>query len=389
MKKQLLFIIDSLNCGGAEKSLVSLLPLIDFSKYGVDLLILDAQRDKHKGVFEKYVPAEVNVLDYHLFGETVFDKIRKFFHYARLSPQLRLNHRRHGSEIYWRSAHFDHKRMEKHYDVGVAYQQGIPTFFLATKVSARKKIAWINANVYDEGYDMDYCHRFYDEIDHVVAVSSGLQNILADRSPWIAQKLTCIYDVVNQELILRLASEPIDDMPGIEGEVKIVTVGRLAPPKNHLLAVRAARLLKEKGVRFKWYFVGSGPTRKSIEKSIAEYKLQDCVILLGLKANPYPYIAYADLYVQTSSHEGFCITIAEAKTLCRPIVSTNFDVVYDQITDGENGLIAEMNPKSVSDRIIELLDNQTLRECLVRNLQKEENITSKTEIEKFHRLIEG
>lgn len=122
MKKELLFIIDSLACSGAEKSLVSLLPLIDFSKYDVDLLILDAQRDKHKGVFEKYVPAEVNVLDYHLFGKTVFEKIRKFFLHARLSPQLRLNHRRHGSEIYWRSAHFDHKCLKKHYDVGIAYQ---------------------------------------------------------------------------------------------------------------------------------------------------------------------------------------------------------------------------------------------------------------------------
>ena len=122
MKKELLFIIDSLACGGAEKSLVSLLPLIDFSKYDVDLLILDAQRDKHKGVFEKYVPAEVNVLDYHLFGKTVFEKIRKFFLHARLSPQLRLNHRRHGSEIYWRSAHFDHKCLKKHYDVGIACQ---------------------------------------------------------------------------------------------------------------------------------------------------------------------------------------------------------------------------------------------------------------------------
>ena len=388
MKKQLLFIIDSLNCGGAEKSLVSLLPLIDYSKYDVDLLIFDSRRNKRKGVFEKYLPTEVNVLDFHLFGESVFEKIRKFFHYARLSPQLRLNHRRHGSEILWRSAHFDFKHMEKPYDAGIAYQQGLPTFFLASKVKAKKKIAWINANVYEEGYDMDYCHRFYDKINQVVAVSPKLQNILAERSPWLRQKITCIYDVVNQELISKMAHEPIDDMPNIDNEVKIVTVGRLAPPKNYPLAVSSAKALKDKGLKFKWYFVGTGPSRTSIEKSISEYELQDCVILLGLKDNPYPYIANADIYVQTSSHEGFCLTIAEAKTLCRPIVSTNFDVVFEQIKDRYNGLIADMTQESIAECIMELVNSQSLREQLVHNLSLEQNNTQVTEINKFYALLD-
>ena len=174
MKKKLLFVIDSLQCGGAEKSLVSLLQLIDCSKYEIDLLIQDAKRSKNVGIFEKDVPSGINVLDFQAFGKSIIDQIRKFLFYLRLSPQLRLNHRHHGSEIIWRSAHFDYKKQVKHYDVAIAYQQGIPTFYVATKVEAEKKIAWINANLYNEGFDMDYCRPFYETMDPIVAVSSRL-----------------------------------------------------------------------------------------------------------------------------------------------------------------------------------------------------------------------
>ena len=95
----------------------------------------------------------------------------------------------------------------------------------------------------------------------------------------------------------------------------------------------------------------------------------------------------ADVYVQTSTFEGFGMTIAEAKILHRPVVSTNFDVVYDQITDRENGLIAEMTPESVASKILELIQNKELRSHIVSNLEQETNTTSVTEVEKFHALI--
>ena len=57
MRKTLLFVIDSLTIGGAEKSLISLLNMIDSSKYEIDLLLF-----KKGGDFEKYIPKYVNVL---------------------------------------------------------------------------------------------------------------------------------------------------------------------------------------------------------------------------------------------------------------------------------------------------------------------------------------
>jgi len=97
--------------------------------------------------------------------------------------------------------------------------------------------------------------------------------------------------------------------------------------------------------------------RPCVEKLIREKHMTDCITLLGEQANPYPFMAAADIYVQTSRFEGFGLTIAEAKILNRPIVSTNFPVVYDQITDGQNGLIAEMNSESIAQKILQLYEN--------------------------------
>ena len=384
MKKRLLFVIDSLVCGGAEKSLVSLLPLIDYSRYDVDLLMFT-----RGGEFEQYVPDKVNVIHHDLFGTSSIDKINQFIHQLMFSALWRLCPRRHSAENRWRSMHSAVKSMSRNYDVAIAYQQGFPTFFVATKVKAQKKIAWINADVYEAGYDMNYCRQFYEQMDHIVPVSEALRGKLTKNSPWLEEKLTCIYDIVNQDLIRKLAMEPINDMSCNDDTISIVTVGRLTTAKNHLLAVDTARILADKGVNFKWYFVGEGGTRSAIEKRVAEYDLVDHVFLLGMKENPYPYMASADIYVQTSSFEGFGLTIAEAKILHKPIVCTNFDIVYDQIVDGKNGLIAEMTPDSVADRILELVIDERLRNRVVGNLMMENNTTMKSEIEQFNRLLES
>lgn len=384
MKKQILFVIDSLGSGGAEKSLISLLPLVDYTRYDVDLVIFD-----RGGVYEKYVPREVNIIDYQLYQKNLWGQMKKVLCHALLSPQLRLNKKRHGAEIHWRTMYRFYHDFPGEYDAAIAYQQGVPTFFVATKVNAKKKLAWINADIFAAGYDLEYCRQFYEQMDSIIAVSKKLENLLCAKTPWMMDRLNCVYDIINPDVIVSLAKKTVQDMTISRGEMAIVTVGRLTRPKNYLLAVNAARILKDKGLKFKWYFVGEGEMRRAIEMQIHENGLQNEVILLGFKENPYPYMAKADVYVQTSTFEGFGLTIAEAKILHRPVVSTDFDIVHDQITDGQNGLIAEMTPESVAEKILKLLHDDSLRSKIIKNLEKEENTTSSTEIQKFNQLIES
>ena len=384
MKKKLLFVIDTLGCGGAEKSLISLLPLIDYNKYDVDLLMF-----RRGGLFEKYIPDQVNVIRHDFFGTKLIDRLNSFMHQIIFSVQLRLHHERHGAETQWRSMHRVVKTMKQQYDIAIAYQQGFPTFFVATKVRAKNKITWINADVLAAGYDMDYCKQFYDKVNHIVLVSKKLLDLLTNKCPWSKSKVSCVYDIVNPELIYKLSSDSIPEARMFDESVSLVTVGRLSMPKNYLLAVESARVLKDRGLDFKWFFVGEGSMRALIETKIKELGLEQNISLLGLKENPYPYMSRADVYVQTSSFEGFGLTIAEAKILHKPVVSTNFDVVYDQIVDGKNGLIVEMNPACVADGVMRLLENDDLRNNIIDSLKEEQNVTLRSEIKKFNCLLES
>jgi glycosyltransferase involved in cell wall biosynthesis len=133
--------------------------------------------------------------------------------------------------------------------------------------------------------------------------------------------------------------------------------------------------------------VGEGSERVNIENLIKQYSLQDEIKMVGMTPNPYPYMAMADVYVQTSSFEGFGLTLNEARILHRPVVTTNFPVAFDQIKEGENGLIAEMTPESLAEKIMMILNDVSLRDRLVEGTKKEVNKTAQTEPEKVMRLL--
>ena len=223
-------------------------------------------------------------------------------------------------------------------------------------------------------------------MNRVCAVSGAMCEKLSTAGFVNKEHLTLVKDILPVDLIRKMATEPLTFDVGSDCPF-LLTVGRMAPPKNYPLAIETARLLSEKGVHFKWVFVGDGAERKDIERRIERYHLSDRIILAGRQTNPYPIFNRCDIYVQSSSFEGFGLTLSEAKILHKPIVTTNFPSAYDQITDGENGLIAEMTPESLSDRIIRLIDNPDLKERLVNATRQEENLTAKTESELVNRLL--
>ena len=198
-------------------------------------------------------------------------------------------------------------------------------------------------------------------------------------------KIVVVYDILNTELIRSMSKEQgfKDNFDG----TRLVTVGRMVPQKAYDLAVWAADELKSRGYKFKWSFVGNGSDRPKVEKMIAERHLEDYVELLGEQSNPYPYMSACDIYVQTSRFEGFGLTVTEARILGKAEVCTNFPSAYNQIVDGENGLICEMDPKSIADKIELLLTNKELKEKLEAAVEKEVNRTAETEGAKVRALL--
>ena len=151
--KNVLFVIDSLSCGGAEKSLVSLLPLLNSDKYNLFLWM------RHPyGEFKYLLPDNVNIVkepSYNVY-ERLKLRIGKIFYSVAIRFNKLIGKKEHSAETLYKCQGWAMKVPEGEWDVAVAYQQGLPTYLVADKISARKKIAWINVNVFAAGYNTLY-----------------------------------------------------------------------------------------------------------------------------------------------------------------------------------------------------------------------------------------
>lgn len=395
MKKNMLFVIDSLDCAGAEKSLVTLLSLLDYSKHNVDLMLF-----AHGKVLEELVPKEVNILQPLSYTEFTSLGLREALirsivntEYGMFSSRLKYSisirknkyNNAQKARVFWQNASKVIERNTKTYDIAISYAQGVPTFYVADKIKAHKKFAWVNVSYRLDEKEKKFQQQYYDKYNSIIAVSNSTKDIFLETFPNYAHKIKVIFDINNADFIAEMADLEKgydDDFDGL----RILTIGRLANQKGYDIALNACMKLKERGIKFKWYALGKGPLQEEIEKSIKEKSLSEHFMLLGVKSNPYPYIKNADIYVQTSMFEGFGLAIAEARMLNVPVVTTRFDAVYSQMIDGKNGLVVDMNADAVYNGILLLINDNELRENIRKYLQSEKKGNIE-EIEKVIQLI--
>lgn len=392
--RRILFVINSLTIGGSEKSLVSLLNMMDYSKFNVDLLML-----KRGEEFDKYVPKEVNILDIPEYYKFLSDskivnsrisRLRYMLCRYKSSFELRLNSIKkkkiNNQQIFYNNQKRILEKLEKKYDVAIAYAQGFPTYFVADKVDACKKLAWINCDYKNTLYDKQMDKYFYYKFDKIIAVSEACKKSILEVDKEYEEKIQIIKDIVNPSLIIKMANEEIDELS--ENELKILTVARLViHHKGYDVAVKCAKLLFENNINFKWYVVGDGIDRAKIESLIEENKLQNNFILLGSRGNPYPYMKKCNIYVQPSRYEGFGLTVIEAKILKKLIVCSNFNTVNELIENNVNGIIAGMSELELYDGIVKLINDRKLANKIIGTLNENNEYDSTNEIKKVYSEI--
>lgn len=393
--KKILFVIDSLACAGAEKSLITLLNLLDYTKYDVDLQLFG-----YGEALEELLPKEVNLLkplNYSNFSslnlkEASINSIKSLdfsFLVARIKFSTKIRIRKYGNiqkaRIFWQCLSSVIEKNEKEYDIAISYAQGIPTFYVADKIKAKNKYAWVNVSYRLSGKDKKFQEQYYNKYKKIVAVSHSTREIFSETFPKYKDKIEVIYDINDPNFIYKMASMNKSYNDNFTG-LRILTVGRLANQKGYDIALEACKMLKNEGINFKWYSLGIGPLKLEIEKYIKDNNLEDNFILLGVKSNPYPYFRDCDIYVQTSKFEGFGLAIAEARMLNKPVVTTRFDAVYNQMIDRKNGLVVDMNAYGVTNGILELINNNEVKENIVEYLKNEKK-GNVEELDKFYNLI--
>ena len=395
-KKKLLFVIDSLGIGGAEKSLVTLLNLMDYTQYEVHL-----QTFASGGEFEQLLPKEVRLLPslpYFVYSslpwKSIGRKIRNpkaMIAQIRYSGVIRIHKLTHAEKaiVHWLCIRECIDPVTEHYDAVIAFAQGIPAFYTSEKCRGGKKAVWINVPYKPGEKYVGLVKKLLLSFDKVNAVSETVAEQLKFDYGLSESRMMIIRDILDPGMAHCMALFPSDAEKEMSGPgTRILTVGRLAKMKGHELAVGAAEILMKRGIDFTWYAVGEGAMREEIESLISVKGLQSRFILLGSRSNPYPYFSACDIYVQPSLYEGFGITLSEAKMFAKPIVTTDFGTAHDQIRDGENGLIVGMTPEAIAEGIIRMVRDEELSEKCIGAL-REEKIGNSEEINKLYTFLEA
>jgi glycosyltransferase involved in cell wall biosynthesis len=397
--KDILVASFDMEVGGVERSLISMLEGFDYKKYAVDLMLY-----RHQGDFLELVCNKVNLLEevpqYTTFrksiGETLKDK-EYGIGFSRILSKI--NTRFAGKakgivetgyyqmQLMWKYAIPFLPKLDKEYDVAISYLW--PHYFVADKVKAKKKIAWIHTDYSTIETDIEMDLKVWNKFDYIVAVSEACKNSFLKKYSALKNKVIVMENITSPQFIRDMANEEIDTPMLLDNRFKIITVARLSHAKGIDNAVRALRILKDKGYEnIAWYVVGYGGDETMIKSLIRDLKLENNFVLLGKQINPYPYIKEADLYVQPSRYEGKAVTVGEAQILAKPVLITNYTTANSQVENGVDGYITELSVEGIADGIEKLYRDATVRKQLANNCSNTD-YSNKYELNKLYEIMEA
>ncbi len=394
VKKKVLFIMPTLECGGAEKSLVTLLNSIEYDKYEVDLLLFEK-----RGIFVNSIPSHVNILNeinvikyfnlplkksikqlIPLKKEIAFNRVIAPIKYKVSKNKIRQLQKN------WKFVSKGIEKVNKEYDAVIGYLEMWPIYFAVEKVKAKIKIGYIHTDYKNYGMDPKFDKEYFEKLDYIFTVSNECKNTLDLLFPEIEKKILVMENIISKNSLNKMAING----KGFDNDfygIRILTIGRLDYNKGYDLAIKACAKLIKDGYNIRWYAIGDGTQKVQFMNLVSDYNMTNNFIFLGTIENPYPFLKQADIYVHPSRLEGKSIAIEEAKVLCKPIVVTRYATVTDQIQDKEDGIIVNIDEESLYMGIKSLLDNNNLKEGLSFKLFKKDFSNESAVVEKFNQLI--
>lgn len=370
--KKLLFIINTLGCGGAERAILNLFSALDSNRYEISLFVLTSQ-----GELRRELPENVRLINKKYKEVSVLTKkgrrlltlsvlkagIGKAL-FLRRAPYIIKNFlimRKKGKimpdKLLWRLLSDGAPKIQEEYDLAVAYLEGGATYYVADYVKAKKKAAFVHIDYEKAGYTRELDLDCYEKFDRIFTVSNEVKEHFLSVYPEYECKTSVFNNILNQERIKKMADQGEGFNDGFKG-LRILTVGRLTRQKRYDVAINAMKLMKEKiGVPIRWYVLGEGDLRQELEQQIKSAGLENDFILMGVKENPYPYYKGCDFYVHATEFEGKSIALQEAQVFGKPILATDCSGNREQIENGTDGILCELDSGQVCEKLLYMINN--------------------------------
>lgn len=335
---KILFFIETLTGGGAEKVLCNLVNHLDHTKFDITVQTVwpcDTTRLLAPGIRYK----------------------------ASFASKSKLNQLRYRAEA--AAGLFYQMHIKDAYDIECAYLEMGPTKIMASSTNRHaKKLAWVHCDltraVSDPQSFAKKAAPWYARFDQIVCVSESVK----DRFDELFQNAfpsTVLYNVIDDDTIRKKAMTPMP-IAKQKRRVTVLSVGRFSQQKNFMRLLKTHKLLLDEGMVHDLWILGDGAQREMLERFVADNKLSDSVWMPGFLENPYPYMRDADLLACSSNYEGYSTFMTEGVILGKPIVTTDVSGTKELLGDSEYGLIVENDDQAFYHGMKQMLQDPKLRE---------------------------
>lgn len=375
--KKILLVAQSLSGGGTEISLTEFINHLDVQDYDITLLLLDSDND-----FAKRINRKISI-KYLKFNNSFWhDIVSMKALEGKVIKKITLNHELKIYDLVL--AHIQSSAFDTRYDLAIDYYGygSFTTALVAKKINAQKKATWLHDAKMPWVKNVE---RYIPRFNRIFCVSKTIKSVFDTRYPEYTDKSEVFYNFINKKYIIK-KSEEFVPQEFKKDVFNIVSVGRLTEQKGFDIALKAAKILQNKNVNFKWFVIGDGKDRKKLNRQLHKLKLDNCFFFLGSKSNPYPYVKNADLFVLPSRHEGFGIATLEARILKKIVIVSDIPVSREQIINGKNGLLSKLTPEDLSKCILKIYSDRNLNKKMYEYINNEK-IDFDGEINKIKHLL--
>lgn len=404
-KKRIFISMHYMEIGGAEMALVGLLQALDYTKYDVDLFL-----HAHRGEMMQFIPKEVNLLpeikEYaHIecpmkqalldgcLG-VLFGRLKAKWFTRRYLKKKGIKESAAGLQYVADcvSPFLPSLHQFGEYDLAISFLQ--PHNYVAEKVKAKKKICWIHTDYTRIDINVKQELSIWNTFDHIISISPDVTKTFLQIFPSLSNKIVGMENILSPEFVRKRSSE-LDvsaEMARSNNTINFLSVGRFCEAKNYDNVPKICKKINTKlstlnsKLSIRWFLIGFGGDEELIRRKIEEAGMQDHVIILGKKSNPYPYIKACDIYVQPSRYEGKSVTVREAQMLCKPVVVTNYPTAKSQIQDGIDGKIVPMDNEGCAQGLAEFIQNTEMQKQITDYLE-EHDYGNEAEVEKLYEII--
>ncbi|MCI8654735.1 MAG: glycosyltransferase [Clostridia bacterium] len=337
--KEILIAAYSLGLGGIETSLITLIKELE-KRYKITLVL-----EKKEGIFLEKISKDIKIVEYTPNNNKNII-IRKAINMIK---QIRFK-----------------MKYKNKYQFSVAYATYSLSGGFVARTASKNSALWIHVdyltlNNNDEETTKEYYKSLkYDEYKNIVFVSQEARNNFIRLFPEAKEKAIYCNNLIDGQNIIEKSKQEIEkeDLQKInkKEETIFLNIGRHDERQKRLTRlIKVAQKLKQEGLKFKIIFVGDGQDSDLYKKQVEEKQLEDKIIFLGKKQNPYPYYKISDCVILTSDYEGYPVVFLESMILKKPIITTKVSD-YEQI-ENKFGLVTTKEIDDIYQKVKQFIEN--------------------------------